>query len=107
MTAKHCMECGEPFEAAPAPVASRPLRRLLPARVAPAVTVTLYGSQCGPHVPGVDMQSPPEAAPEAAGEVRAPNPTDAPASGSAALTASTRPPHGATAPLCQPSEIAL
>jgi len=66
MTAKHCLDCGETFEAGRAPAASRPLRRLPSARVAPAVAVTLYGGICR-SCAGVTPESPPQAAQEAAG----------------------------------------
>jgi len=42
------MDCGQPFTRGREPAASRPLRRLPPSRVVPAVAVTLYGSVCGP-----------------------------------------------------------
>jgi len=76
MTAKHCLDCGEPFEAGRAPAASRPLRRLPPSRVAPDVAVTLYGGICGPCV---TAESRAQAAPEGAGGAQAPNPAGSPA----------------------------
>ena len=73
---RHCMDCGQPFTRGREPAASRPLRRLPPSRVMPAVAVTLYGSVCGPCAE-VTPESPAEAAQEGARDAQAPKPADA------------------------------
>jgi len=75
--APRCLECGQPFDRERVPVMARPLSRMPGSRLVPAVSVTLYGSVCGPCA-GVAPESPPQAAQEAAGEAMTPKPADAP-----------------------------
>lgn len=70
---RHCLDCGAPFNRDRAPAASRPLRRLPPSRVVPAVAVTFYGSVCG-LCAGVTPESRAEAAQEGAHGAQATRP---------------------------------